>query len=278
MNQSRQRGFTLIELLVVIAIIAILAAILFPVFAKAREKARQTTCLSNMKQIGLGVLQYCQDYDNLLPADAVYPVSYPGTEPYVMAARLNAYTKSFAIFKCPDGSAAQGTAQQMEQDNYNYMTNPASAGLGTSKTDQAHYYNDIYPPMDYRFNLSFYPTGNTPPRSLDSADLCQSAKAVLLTDYPIAQSDDPPGYWATHGMPENGRHSQGSVVVHADGHAHWYPFSVLEPNGTPRASNGNYYQKNWNMWGFWWGTQSVGGTESDTPAPAYNNYSSQSCQ
>ncbi len=62
-----RRGFTLIELLVVIAIIAILAAILFPVFAKAREKARQSSCLSNLKQIGLATLQYVQDYDETLP-------------------------------------------------------------------------------------------------------------------------------------------------------------------------------------------------------------------
>jgi prepilin-type N-terminal cleavage/methylation domain-containing protein/prepilin-type processing-associated H-X9-DG protein len=67
MQQRRRSGFTLIELLVVIAIIAILAAILFPVFAQAREKARQANCLSNNKQIGLGILMYAQDYDEGLP-------------------------------------------------------------------------------------------------------------------------------------------------------------------------------------------------------------------
>ena len=67
MGSGKSRGFTLIELLVVIAIIAILAAILFPVFAKVRAKARQISCVSNMKQIGLAVLQYCQDSDNVIP-------------------------------------------------------------------------------------------------------------------------------------------------------------------------------------------------------------------
>ncbi len=63
----KKRGFTLIELLVVIAIIAILAAIIFPVFAKAREKARQTTCVNNLKQIGNGIMMYTQDYDEMFP-------------------------------------------------------------------------------------------------------------------------------------------------------------------------------------------------------------------
>ncbi|MDH7571512.1 MAG: prepilin-type N-terminal cleavage/methylation domain-containing protein, partial [Armatimonadota bacterium] len=63
----KKRGFTLIELLVVIAIIAILAAILFPVFARARENARKSTCLNNMKQVGAGLLMYAQDYDEVLP-------------------------------------------------------------------------------------------------------------------------------------------------------------------------------------------------------------------
>ena len=75
-----KRGFTLIELLVVIAIIAILAAILFPVFARAREKARQTTCLSNHKQIALGILMYTQDYDEHLPFCVYGP--WPSVQPW----------------------------------------------------------------------------------------------------------------------------------------------------------------------------------------------------
>jgi prepilin-type N-terminal cleavage/methylation domain-containing protein len=73
---SSRRAFTLIELLVVIAIIAILAAILFPVFAQAREKARGTACLSNQKQIGLALMQYVSDYDEMWPSGRLFNELY----------------------------------------------------------------------------------------------------------------------------------------------------------------------------------------------------------
>src|SRR5689334_16181878 len=102
--RSRQ-GFTLIELLVVIAIIAILAAILFPVFARAREQARKTTCLSNMKQIGLSLGMYLQDYDEVFPPGGlkVWEVTKK-TDRNLLAVQLQPYTKNLQIFHCPSDS------------------------------------------------------------------------------------------------------------------------------------------------------------------------------
>jgi prepilin-type N-terminal cleavage/methylation domain-containing protein/prepilin-type processing-associated H-X9-DG protein len=95
---NRRLGFTLIELLVVIAIIAILAAILFPVFARAREKARQTSCLSNLKQIGLAETMYQQDYDE---RTASYQ-SHPGAaSDYNFRAMLEPYMNNDQIWACP---------------------------------------------------------------------------------------------------------------------------------------------------------------------------------
>ena len=100
---SRQTsGFTLIELLVVIAIIAILASILFPVFARARENARRASCQSNLKQIGLGFQQYTQDYDGWSPGSTTGNVSWPST--------IFPYIKSEQIFACPSSDDTQTSA------------------------------------------------------------------------------------------------------------------------------------------------------------------------
>lgn len=98
-----RHAFTLIELLVVIAIIAILAAILFPVFAQAREKARQSSCQSNLKQITLGLMQYVQDYDE------TFPIIYNPTNPFgsnewgIWRITVQPYVKNQQIFACPSG-------------------------------------------------------------------------------------------------------------------------------------------------------------------------------
>lgn len=110
-SPPRRQGFTLIELLVVIAIIAILAAILFPVFAQAREKARQASCLSNIKQISLGYTMYYQDSDEALPGlfyRTPTAVTYTGeTTPrtiYTWSDYLAPYIKSQGVYKCPSNT------------------------------------------------------------------------------------------------------------------------------------------------------------------------------
>ena len=97
-NPKTRSAFTLIELLVVIAIIAILAAILFPVFARARENARRSSCQSNLKQIGLGIIQYTQDYDEK------YPYGLNSDFQQGWATQTQPYLKSIQVFRCPSDS------------------------------------------------------------------------------------------------------------------------------------------------------------------------------
>ena len=145
-GQTRRSGFTLIELLVVIAIIAILAAILFPVFAKAREKARQTSCLSNLKQLGTGFLMYVQDYDETFPP--AYH-SHPWPDPYPICPMwditvdtstfaevgpgvIEPYMKNGQIRQCPSFKQQAGdTARTGYAYNTQYLgvpTGPAALG------------------------------------------------------------------------------------------------------------------------------------------------------
>ena len=128
-----RRGFTLIELLVVIAIIAILAAILFPVFAKAREKARQASCQSNLKQLGLAVAMYAQDYDEKLPwGGEIFWSATAGQSGFIGIA-LEPYIKNWQILICPSMTGYSGTWRRVGYKEasygFNYCLNWGSSGM-----------------------------------------------------------------------------------------------------------------------------------------------------
>ena len=143
-NDSRKHGFTLIELLVVIAIIAILAAILFPVFAKAREKARQTSCLSNLKQLSLAMLMYTQDYDETWPMSYYFDAGYANEYGWDFHLNYNTgatelgligpYTKNGQIQACPSAPGLAGSGRPYTGYGYNttYIGGAAGEGPGGS--------------------------------------------------------------------------------------------------------------------------------------------------
>jgi prepilin-type N-terminal cleavage/methylation domain-containing protein/prepilin-type processing-associated H-X9-DG protein len=139
-NSAGRRGFTLIELLVVIAIIAILAAILFPVFAQAREKARQIACMSNMKQTGLGYMQYVQDYDETFVFSERWGGAGQG-----WGGRIYPYVKSTAAYVCPDDDKERqpwlpqkvSYAQNTFLSSGNFFWEWTSDAFGYSNTDTA---------------------------------------------------------------------------------------------------------------------------------------------
>lgn len=166
-NKRSRAGFTLIELLVVIAIIAILAAILFPVFAQAREKARQTSCLSNMKQIGIAVLGYSQDYDEAFPIGFEGDNWVNGGWPVL----VQPYCKSLGVFTCPDDTMGGQPIPGFEW-----------AGVGTSYAA-----NGYYGPWTQYFSLRgpFVTTGNDSwlqPTPMTQGEVQRSAESILIAE------------------------------------------------------------------------------------------------
>jgi prepilin-type N-terminal cleavage/methylation domain-containing protein/prepilin-type processing-associated H-X9-DG protein len=133
MRHKRDEAFTLIELLVVIAIIAILAAILFPVFAKARERAQATTCVSNLKQMGLAFLQYYEDYDGRVPPYAGGGVAAWGTpiaQSKGWSERIYSYVNSLEVYRCPTNTKSNFAYSL----NAACASNPSGAATGFAAT------------------------------------------------------------------------------------------------------------------------------------------------
>lgn len=185
---SRERlGFTLIELLVVIAIIAILAAILFPVFSRAREKARQTSCLSNVKQIGLAMMMYAQDYDECyMVVDHV--TGYDWWMP------LQAYVKNAQVFRCPSHRSNPATEPATD-----YLMNGLFAhGASMAMIE----------------------------RPAEQIALAERAQGVLYTGYhpwpdDYASWDDLSAYSYFVDLIARDIHNGGANYGFADGHAKW---------------------------------------------------------
>lgn len=213
---GRRKGFTLIELLVVIAIIAILAAILFPVFARAREKARQTSCLSNIKQITLGALMYAQDYDESVPESLDSQQArywYQVIMPYVMNEQ---------VFVCPST-----TSTSLGWNSFNYGVVNQTSGYRGSTRSFTH-------PDGHTVS------GRSTP--IRMAEVTRPSETAYVSDAQNFVTDVQ--FWTHGGSPYDdhggawyyvdGRHNGGANVGFYDGHAKWAtstsPFGAEFPN------------------------------------------------
>ena len=201
---SRRGGFTLIELLVVIAIIAILAAILFPVFARAREKAKQASCLSNVKQIGLGVMMYAQDYDDCLPH---YRHELPGNTGFYWWFMIEPYIKNTQLWTCP---AYQAQTYGYGW-NYSYLGWP---GRGGTDANACMVLGEVTHPAET------FMIGDKLGGVVIYAPRNESFKATYTDVY---NGDD--------------RHNEGANYAFADGHGKW----ISEDDASAVASLTRYW-------------------------------------
>lgn len=219
---SRSNGFTLIELLVVIAIIAILAAILFPVFAKAREKARQTACLSNMKQLGLSFAQYTSDYDELYPCGNDQTI---GSSSYGRGwfKQIYSYAKSHGLQSCPDDPTTSTSVNTFVLSyGFNFhltSSKPGSGFTGPSLESKLTSPSATVMVCEIQGNKVDVET---------SGYIEQQSSTVTGKDGPyfsgtMATGVFPGRSFGVIGTPDGTVHTGGSNFLAADNHAKWLP-------------------------------------------------------
>jgi prepilin-type N-terminal cleavage/methylation domain-containing protein/prepilin-type processing-associated H-X9-DG protein len=185
MRRTRYPGFTLIELLVVIAIIAILAAILFPVFAQARERARMTACSNNMKQIGTALMMYAQDYDETLPH---IRFTCKGSRCYVWKNAIRPYLKSLAVLACPSNPYGKSQPGQ--------FSDPAKPGI--TNAEGLDFEPEQRMPISYGMNscaADHQPadTSKVPPTRL--AQLVRPAETMMVVENQQRPYSDMTVHW-----------------------------------------------------------------------------------
>ncbi len=244
-EQRIKRGFTLIELLVVIAIISVLAAILFPAFAKARENARRTSCLSNVKQIGLAFLQYTQDYDE------AYPLTSFGATNISWTISAEPYMKSIQLFRCPNDSGQKWQSPVTPATGANYFTTSYLMNAYMAGGGQFGKLSSIQAPTVVALLTE---SNRGEPTALGGGDHFHPFRwgaGSGITGLPEQGSSGEYMNTATWDETKQQprevavtRHVEGFIVGYADGHVKWHKWGQVWPPRSGQALQGVFDPRN----------------------------------